>query len=444
MRHVRVVDGQSTQFVTNEQGQSGSFAPLAVKTSVCLALAPGRSKEAPVEADVAAKIMPSLAFHNPIRAIPLSEPDPGPNRKLGLEVALKLEEEFLRAGWPAGHLFGLQADIQRRFGIGRWAVREAVRILEMRGSAEMRRGRGGGLMIARPTLENMLKPCALYLLSQQTTHAHLDHAARVLAEIAGEAIAQRYRIHEELALELSVALAESGDLLKALVKMTGNPALALVAAILEVVAGSCSISASAYDPQGIAAISTAILTGQGRSVSELVCGPVSNHLEHAELDLLRWLKPAVSLNACRYSAQLAFKMLGEIMGRAQTGSTFLGSEWEIAEQYNFSLESVRQASRMLEDMGVVECRLGRNGGLFARKPVLAEIVSQAFAYLSHQGITRADALVVAGKMDQDRLSAESFKAAENPILMFLGAVLDAYAHRIKPENSHRTMATIAH
>jgi hypothetical protein len=272
------------------------------------------------------------------------------------------------------------------------------------------------------------------LLSQNVTRAHLHETTRVLAEIAAELLAQRFHADATLAVELSATFAETGDLLSALVKMTGNPTLSLVISILEVLAGPRPEIDCTFDSRRVAAISESILAGKMANVADLVCGPAPGQASD-DLDLLRWNKPAASLNACRYSTQLAFKMHGEIMKLPQSHPTFLGSERDIADQYQFSHESVRQASRILEDMGVVECRLGRNGGLFTRKIVLSEILPQTFAYLFHQRVTVADALLMASKLDRAFSRAEHLAEMSNPLGAFLAAMFDSYARRTHPEKN---------
>jgi DNA-binding FadR family transcriptional regulator len=439
---MRIADGQSIHFSKPKATQTEAFTPSRIKAPIQRLDAPhevtmntlANIGELRLDSRITADNLPAFAEPDQSRAIGLHEQDLGRNSKLGLEVALKIEREFFDAGWPAGLMFGLQAEIQRRYKIGRWAMREAIRILEMRGSADMRRGRGGGLMVARPTLTNVLKPCALYLLSRNVTHADLHETARVLAEIAARLLLQRFHAVATLAVELSATFAETGDLLNALVKMTGNPALSLVASILEVLARPRPEIDRTFDSRRVAVISESILAGEMATVADLVCGSASERTSD-DLDLLRWIKPTASLNECRYSTQLAFKILGEIMGRPRSQPTFLGSEWDIADQYGFSPESVRQASRVLEHMGVVECRLGRNGGLFTRKPVLTEILPQTFAYLFHQHVAIADALLVASKLDHAFSRAEHLGGLSNPLGGFLAAMFDSFARRGHPEKN---------
>ncbi|PPQ32935.1 hypothetical protein CCR94_03460 [Rhodoblastus sphagnicola] len=363
-----------------------------------------------------------------VQASGASEQDLGRENKLGLEVALMIEREFHSAGWPTGLLFGVQSEIQQRYKIGRWAVREAIRILEMRGSADMRRGRGGGLVIAQPRLKNVLQSFALYLLAEKATRADLDRAARTLAEIAAWLLLQRFHEERALAVELSATFAETGDLLSALVKMTGNSALSVMASVLDVLAGPRAETTNAFDPRRLAAISKSLVAGDMAGVADFVYSAAPAQTS-GDLDLMRWIRPTTSLNACRYSTQLAFKMLGDIMRLPHVQSTFLGSERDISDQYVFSLESVRQASRILEDMGVLESRLGRKGGLFTRKPVLAEILSQTFAYLIHQRVTIADAQLAAGMLDNALARTERPCGSQNALTKLFIAMFDAFGHR---------------
>lgn len=68
----------------------------------------------------------------------------------GAQVAQRIELEIRNEGWSAGHLIGSEADLTVRFGVGVAAIREASRILEVRGLAKVRRGPGGGLFVTAP------------------------------------------------------------------------------------------------------------------------------------------------------------------------------------------------------------------------------------------------------------------------------------------------------
>src|SRR5579883_1276568 len=70
--------------------------------------------------------------------------------KSAARVAMLLEEQFIRDGWPVGSVYGREIELTEHFGVGRAVVREAARILEARGTARMRRGPHGGLVVTAP------------------------------------------------------------------------------------------------------------------------------------------------------------------------------------------------------------------------------------------------------------------------------------------------------
>lgn len=73
--------------------------------------------------------------------------------KLGCRIALALEEQFIAASWPTGQFAGTEEMLSRRFGVSRRIVREATRVLGMRGTARLKRGLTLGLEITPPDVE---------------------------------------------------------------------------------------------------------------------------------------------------------------------------------------------------------------------------------------------------------------------------------------------------
>src|SRR5438067_13885634 len=68
-----------------------------------------------------------------------------PGEKLGVVVARQIEAEILDRGFPVGEVVGSEAGLIERYGVSRAVLREAIRLLEHRNVAAMRRGPGGGL-----------------------------------------------------------------------------------------------------------------------------------------------------------------------------------------------------------------------------------------------------------------------------------------------------------
>jgi DNA-binding FadR family transcriptional regulator len=425
MRHARVID-ESRFFRGSTKGIDVAFGRIASVSPGLKIKKPERVRScAPAPGADVSRAAASIV------GAPESVDDPNPvrNRKLGSEIAMRLEEEFLSAGWSVGQVFGLQADIQRRYNIGRWALREAIRILEMRGSATMRRGRGGGLTIADPALENIMKLCAMHLLMHQATREQFNQAKSLLTVVAGRLTARRGVEAQHLAVELGDALSDDRAMLTALAKATQNPAFQFVEGILRLVGGCRFMGGERMNAARLEPIVAVIVDARHEALPGVVSRLSSYSPAQSQnaLELFGWLRPDSSLNHCRYSAQLAFKILDDVMAQPSGKPVFLGSEWEMAQRYDYSLEVVRQASRILEDMGVIESRLGRNGGLFTRQPGETEVSPQIFAYCAKRSVALSDAVDVLTAIEQ-QMSLEGLRdIAANPILALFASMLKAYA-----------------
>src|SRR5262245_5519897 len=71
-------------------------------------------------------------------------------RSASTRAAWALENAIMALGWPAGRIVGSERELAMRLGVSRETLREAVRIVERRGSMQMVRGRLGGLGVVRP------------------------------------------------------------------------------------------------------------------------------------------------------------------------------------------------------------------------------------------------------------------------------------------------------
>ena len=109
--------------------------------------------------------------------------------KLAERVAEALKRDISAIGWPVGQVFGSEAQLMERYGIGRATLREAIRQLERHGVANMRRGSGsgsgsgsgGGLVISRPARDSAALALATYLELIDVSFGEL-YEARALIE----------------------------------------------------------------------------------------------------------------------------------------------------------------------------------------------------------------------------------------------------------------------
>lgn len=79
-------------------------------------------------------------------------------------------------------------------------------------------------------------------------------------------------------------------------------------------------------------------------------------------------------------AVIAQHLSEEIMRTGRAGAR-LGSEWDLCERFQVSRLTLRQAIRLLQDRGLVECRRGRGNGLVIRDRRAVGSMRLALAYL---------------------------------------------------------------
>ncbi|MCU1613536.1 MAG: GntR domain protein [Frankiales bacterium] len=167
---------------------------------------------------------------------------PEPQAKLAEVVAARLRRDIAAADWPVGSVVGSESELLARYGISRAALREAVRLLEEHSVARMRRGPGGGLVVATPDPRASIDTMALRLEYQGVTGGDLlavreaieiGVVSRVTAHYRDPAVRDR--------LERSIRRVGEGsgeDQIRAdhfhteLADLSGNPVLVLFLRIL--------------------------------------------------------------------------------------------------------------------------------------------------------------------------------------------------------------------
>lgn len=161
--------------------------------------------------------------------------------KLAARIARELEAEIMESGWPIGRSLGSETALIERFGVSRAVMREAIRIVESHGVAQMRLGPGGGLTVTAPSSEVVLEQVSLLLDHAEVTARDIFEA-RNAVELTCVRLATE-RIDEERIGELRAVLVEerartdaaahSSALHLAIADAAGNPALRLLVEILD-------------------------------------------------------------------------------------------------------------------------------------------------------------------------------------------------------------------
>lgn len=108
-----------------------------------------------------------LQHHHPGNVIRRRKPRPltveAPRGKLAEMLAATIGDDIAASGWQVGSVFGTETALLERYRVSRAVFREAVRLLEYHSIAHMRRGPGGGLVIAKPQAQASIDTIALYL-----------------------------------------------------------------------------------------------------------------------------------------------------------------------------------------------------------------------------------------------------------------------------------------
>ncbi len=109
--------------------------------------------------------------------------DPKSLRKASIRVARDLANDICDRRLPEGTRLPSEQAMQGIFGVGRTTLREALRILELRGIIVIRPGRGGGPVVRQPKTTDLSEALALILQFRSATLADVI-GARILLEPA--------------------------------------------------------------------------------------------------------------------------------------------------------------------------------------------------------------------------------------------------------------------
>lgn len=228
-----------------------------------------------------------------------------PGRQTSARVAWALESAALHEGWLDGQYLGSESELIERFGVSRDVLREAVRMLEARGSMRMQRGCKGGLRLMTPSVDRAAAALVLYLRALGCTGAGI-------AETAGMA----------------------------------DPVF------------------DTFDHRNL------IARLYRQAVAAFAANPTNPHAA------LRG--PMIAIDLIQSSLPIP-----ESCAR-------LGSEAELCEKFGTCRKTLRQALKMLDDLGMLKIRRGRGGGYALQRPEPIGIVRQLFALLASRKQTLRD------------------------------------------------------
>src|SRR6185312_3420491 len=162
-----------------------------------------------------------------------------PRGKLAELLAVTIGDDIAASGWHVGSVFGTETALLERYRVSRAVLREAVRLLEYHSIARMRRGPGGGLVIAEPAAQASIDTIALYLQYRAPSREDLrcvrdaieiDNVAKVVKRLGEPEVAAFLAAHRPALPENSQhtpddvrrAIAEEFNFHVGLAQLAGN------------------------------------------------------------------------------------------------------------------------------------------------------------------------------------------------------------------------------
>lgn len=335
----------------------------------------------------------------------------GPPRKLAETVAASIEADILALGWPTGEVVGSEPELLERHGVSRGVLREAIRLVEHKQVARMRRGRGGGLVVCEPDDGPVIDAVAVYVRYADIRLEELFEARKVVeaaaTEIAGEALTEDdlARLRADFVDDVDEVEREGLDaheLHRRIGQLTQNPAIELFGNVLTrltaLYVGSLPVSPAsrrqnaAASQEDHAAIVDAFLGGNPGLASHRM----RRHLDGLEEFLRRRRASQTVLAEMLGSGSASGSKLGEELARtifrdvAERGwpvGEVLGSEPDLIERYDVSRAVLREAVRLLEYHQIARMRRGPGGGLIVCEPGVDAIADSMTIYLEYRGIS---------------------------------------------------------
>ncbi len=325
--------------------------------------------------------------------------------KLAPQVAQRITVDILKNNLCVGEVIGTSAELMARYGVGRSALREAIRLLEHQQVALARTGPGGGLVVSDPKIDPVLDAVAIYLEFIGASIGELFEARSITEELAAELAAERLdesglaELHE-LRRGLSSGPADSSydewTLHMSIARLSRNPAIEFFVdlfrrlARLRLVDERLSSSDRADVSEQHDAILEAIARGNGglarhrmhvhiREVGERL----RRHQTGAALLPFGFVSDAITTHS-KTAGRVVRQILDEVVMGGWTLGQLLGSEADLLDRYQVGRGVLREAVGILEFHHIVEMRQGGRGGLHVDAPDLGAVTQTAAAYLQRQ------------------------------------------------------------
>jgi DNA-binding FadR family transcriptional regulator len=331
-------------------------------------------------------------------------------QQAGVALADAIEQEIRQARHPPGSVLAFENELQVRHNAGRAVVRQAVRILEQRGIAHMRRGNGGGLVIAQPKPEAASRALSIVIESQLADfadlaalikitddHLYLDCAAHLEREVC-EGLRSLVQTLDRLSDAEFLRVGGHRQLQASLRKAFGEPAALLAHQTcmdwgIDLIPSEVNLAEERrrgeFWERSIQVVE-ALIAGDVPLLFELRSiqwrmfegsWPDWRKMNRDQQRVVPKLQESEAPTVESSAERLAREILRDIRLREWQVGARLGGADELMKRYDASPNVLRQAIRMLEEYSAVQMQRGRSGGLLVAAPDPEVAVQRAVAYL---------------------------------------------------------------
>ncbi|EIZ78181.1 transcriptional regulator, GntR family putative [Novosphingobium sp. Rr 2-17] len=298
--------------------------------------------------------------------------------KGALRTARLIEEQFLADGWPSSRRYGGEAELARRYHAGEAMIREAIRILEARGTAKMRTGRNANLIVTAPPLEQLYDGMQTYCSLLGVSDAEIVTAQTILDCAAARIAIDRLSKGPIARFEAEQLRVDNQDWRTWLLRLASNPSITFYANCVEELHGSLRY-ADAFihkplpspDQEGrLEQLREAVLDGDVDATRECVVGfAVVSAAADRTCNAIGHVPDNSRLPQ---NNKRALQIVADLLGSLEPGQwrdgTFIGNEADLCVRYDVDRRSLRQAIRVLEASQVALTVPGRGNGLMACTP----------------------------------------------------------------------------
>jgi DNA-binding FadR family transcriptional regulator len=337
-------------------------------------------------------------------------------------MARLVEEDLIADGWPVGKRCGSEEQMAARYQASRCVAREAIRILQLRGSVLTQRGPGGGVVVAATSIEDIAQAISNHFTMAGVSRATVLEAHRIINSIAAVCAAKntaRKKVggvastgpHYIVTAHEAACDAKVGAFSRRVAELTDNAAVVLLVHCMETLMQRLGIATpighsgaladeEIFNPVQCAVLRAIEFGDPARAAAAMIqySDGIARTAETVGVSSVAFISGvarkwprASEIKGGTRAGQIAQILASAIKrGNCERGER-LGSEAELGERYGVSRSVMRQAIRILEDSGTVDSQRGRGRGLIAQEPPPGPIIRLMCSHLIERRLTMMQA-----------------------------------------------------